>query len=323
MNWKLKSKIKNAIAILPFSLTYPTYYWFRHYFIKKRQDVQINPVGKISMAAELCKRICKNGGTVSNKIFFEIGTGRDIIMPIGYWLMGAEKIITIDLNHYLRSELVAESLHYLCNNQAKNKIFNLPGIDKERFGRLLELSKKTKISLLSIFDLCQIEYISPGDAANTKLPDASIDFYTSYNVLEHIPLAILEKIILEGNRIIKNKGLFVHRIDYTDHFAHSDNSISLINFLQYSDKEWDRLAGNRFMYMNRLRHDDFVNLFNSSMQHIVDVEQEKNDQMCDILNSKTFKLNERFKDKSKDILAITSSWIVLQKSDTASLLKRA
>ena len=38
-------------------------------------------------------------------------------MPIAYWLMGARKIYTIDLNPYLKSELVEESLKYIFNNQ--------------------------------------------------------------------------------------------------------------------------------------------------------------------------------------------------------------
>ena len=50
-------------------------------------------------------------------------------------------------------------------------------------------------------------------------------------------------------------------VDYSDHFSHSDQTISSINFLRYSDDEWQRYAGNRYMYMNRLRHDDVLALF--------------------------------------------------------------
>jgi hypothetical protein len=66
-----------------------------------------------------------------------------------------------------------------------------------------------------------------------------------------------EKIINEGNRILSEEGLFVHLIDCSDHFSHNDKSISRINFLQYNVTQWNKLAGNRYVYVNRLRHDDF------------------------------------------------------------------
>lgn len=201
-----------------------------------------NPIRKLTAAVETCKRICKQGEALSNKVFLEVGTGREPIVPIAYWLMDSEKTITIDLNPYLKSELVAESLQYVCNNQ--NEVLSLLGdlMDKKRFNELLRLCKKSHFSLSAILDLCRIDYLAPGDAANTQLPENSIDFHTSYTVFEHIPSDVLERILKEGNRIIKNKGLFVHRIDYSDHFSHSDKSISSINFLQYSDNEWNKFA---------------------------------------------------------------------------------
>ena len=311
MNWKVKSKIQNAVSIFPSSFSYETYYWLQRHFGGLRR---VNPVKKLAAAVEICKQISNQGESILNKNFFELGTGREPIVPIGFWLMGAEKTVTIDLNPYLKLKLIAESLHYISNNQ--NEILSLfeGFVDRKRFDCLLTLSRKVKLSLPSILDLCRIEYIAPGDAANTKLLDDSIDFYTSYNVLEHIPLPALEKIFIEGNRIIKKKGLFIHRIDYSDHFSHSDNSISSVNFLQYSDKEWGSFVGNKYMYMNRLRHDDFINLFNSSRQHIIETEPDKDKRVYDLLNNEIFQLNERFNSKSKDVLSITGSWIISQRA---------
>ena len=50
-------------------------------------------------------------------------------------------------------------------------------------------------------------------------------------------------------------------VDYGDHFEHNDHRLSNINFLQYSDALWRVIAGNRYMYMNRLRHDAMLTLF--------------------------------------------------------------
>jgi hypothetical protein len=47
----------------------------------------------------------------------------------------------------------------------------------------------------------------------------------------------------------------------SDHFQHQDHSISRINFLRYSESQWQRIAGNEFAYCNRLRASDFLRLF--------------------------------------------------------------
>ena len=81
--------------------------------------------------------------------------------------------------------------------------------------------------------------------------------HISYTVFEHIPAPILSDILSEAQRVLRPSGLAIHLIDYSDHFAHSDASISAINFLQYDDAAWSRLADNPYMYMNRLRADDY------------------------------------------------------------------
>lgn len=311
MHWKFKSKIQNLVSLLPSSLSVSMYYWIQRRFGRLRR---INPINKLTAAIETCNRICEQGETISDKIFFEIGTGRAPMVPIAYWLMGSRKIITIDLNRYLKSELVEESLRYIYENQ--EEVLNLFGslMDKERFKELLKVGRNSPFSLSKTLDMCQIQYIAPGDAANTRLLEDSIDFHTSFTVFEHIPLNVLEGVLKEGNRIVKKKGLFVHMIDYSDHFSHMDKSISSINFLQFSENQWRRFAGNRYMYMNRLRHDDFINLFEFVGQRIIDVQPKTDKQLYELLNDESFQLDERFSSKSKDVLAITEAWIVSQKN---------
>jgi hypothetical protein len=63
---------------------------------------------------------------------------------------------------------------------------------------------------------------------------------------------------------VRAGGLFVHFIDHSDHFSHSDATISPINFLKHCESDWQGYAGNRYMYMNRLRHDDMIELIRES-----------------------------------------------------------
>ena len=106
-----------------------------------------------------------------------------------------------------------------------------------------------------------IEYRAPADAAHTGVPDHSIDIQMSYTVFEHIPLNILHDILVEANRILAPDGLALHHIDPSDHFSHDDPSILPINFLQFSDSEWNRLAANQWAYHNRLRAAEFAALY--------------------------------------------------------------
>jgi len=310
MHWKLKSKIQNAISILPSAVSYEAYYWVQRNLGGLRQVV---PTKRFIAAIETWKRIQNQECSPTGKVFLEVGTGRVPLVPIGYWLMGAERTITIDLNPYLKEELIAECLSYISENE--DEILALFGslIDKRRLNALVSFGSKSKLSVTEFLDLCQIIYIAPGDAANTGLPEQHIDFHTSYTVLEHIPPNVLADILREGNRIIKNNGLFIHRIDYSDHFSHSDKNISAINFLQYSDNEWAKCAGNRYMYMNRLRHDDFLALFESVGQQIVSVEPNIDQRSVELLKTKGLSLNDRFNSKSEKVLAISGAWIVTEK----------
>jgi hypothetical protein len=56
------------------------------------------------------------------------------------------------------------------------------------------------------------------------------------------------------------KGVTTHSIDYSDHYARSDRSISRLNFLRYSDDEWRPFNSGR-QFVNRLRHSDYVRMF--------------------------------------------------------------
>ena len=55
--------------------------------------------------------------------------------------------------------------------------------------------------------------------------------------------------------------MFIHRIDYSEHFSHSDSSISSLKFLKFNANEWKKYDDNRNMCMNRLRHDDYLEVF--------------------------------------------------------------
>ncbi|MEM5786679.1 MAG: class I SAM-dependent methyltransferase, partial [Syntrophobacteraceae bacterium] len=207
-----------------------------------------------------------------------------------------------------RESLVKKDLLYIKSH--RDFISNLYGglIVQERLESLIHFMNKDW-RLSDLLDFCCITYLAPSDAKTTTLISNSIDLVTSFTVLEHIPPSELKLIIAEMDRILKRtSGLHVHRIDYTDHFAHSDKSISPINFLRYSADEWNKIAGNQFMYMNRLRHHDYLSIFNEN-HHIVFDEPEVSSEVRTILPD--FPLHEDFAFKSFSDLSTTAAWVTV------------
>ena len=307
MNWKLKAFVQNTVSLLPSDTSYAVYYWIQRHFGALRRT---NPVSRLVAGVETWKRIVEIGQDPTDKIFFEIGTGRVPLTPVAYWLLGARGTISVDLNPYLRPELVRESLLYMTEHDGEILQIFGSSLVRERLDRLREFSCARPFSLDAFLDLCSITYIAPGDAAATGLERESVDFHTSFTVLEHIPSDVLRRILEEGNRILRTDGLFVHYIDYSDHFSHSDDSISAINFLRYSDVAWEKYASNRYMYMNRLRHDDFEGLFRSAGHQLLETDTSVDPRCLELLRTETIDLSPRFAEKDTDVLAIVGSWVV-------------
>jgi hypothetical protein len=71
-------------------------------------------------------------------------------------------------------------------------------------------------------------------------------------VLEHVPRAELPQLLRGLKAATRPGGLSVHHIDYSDHFARSDGSVSRCNFLTFTERQWAKY--NSRQHVNRLRH---------------------------------------------------------------------
>mgnify|MGYP006440411699 CR=1 FL=1 len=307
MNWKYKALIQNAISILPSSLSYNAYYYVQRNFGGLKN---YTPLRRLLAGVKTWNHIIDVGQNPVGKTFFEVGTGHIPVVPIAYYLMGSFKTFTIDINPYLKDELLWECIRFLQNNKEIVRETFGSNLNWERYHYILDLSQNQKLSTHELLDEFNIKYIAPADASKTSISNQSIDYHTSYTVFEHIPPAVLKSILTEGNRLLKDDGLFIHRIDYSDHFSHGDKSISSINFLKYNDDEWNRYADNKYMYMNRLRHDDYIRLFESVGHQILKTTIDVNNYSENLLRSGNFKLSDRFKEKAIDILKISGAWII-------------
>jgi hypothetical protein len=253
---------------------------------------------------------------IAGSRILELGTGRLLEVPLGFYLGGAAGTTTVDLNRYLKSELVMESIQAMTRGrEALLEVFrpcSSSGLE-ERFDRLVACR-----SLKSVLSLAGITYLAPADARHLPLEPGSVDIHTSYTVFEHIPRAVLVAILKESSRLLAAGGVALHRIDLSDHYAHDDPSISYINFLQYSNLEWRRLAENRFAYHNRLRPADYRAIYREAGHEILDWTERRDARSVEMLRS-GFKLDAEFQGIGENEIGICGLRVISRQSRGAHI----
>lgn len=309
MNWILKARLQNFLSFLPKRLGDIAYFELQ---LRIGGFRNFTPIKGLSTAFEFWEKISENHQSPKGKTFFEVGTGWTPLVPIGLWLMGAGKIVTVDLNRYLSKRLLDKSLIFFRDNPEIIHDLLRPYIDYKRFEKLINFKNTQGWSAARVLNEFDVYYQAPFDARNSSLKRRSVDYHISNTVFEHIPKVVLVEILKEARRIINTSGMAIHRIDYTDHFSHSDSTISPLNFLKFDDSSWARLADNRFMYMNRMRHQDYIQLFEEAGFNIKYCYCLNMKIVTELLKENAIKLDSRFETQSLQSLETTGAWILAQ-----------
>lgn len=306
MNWKTKARVQNAVAALPFAST-KVYFAIQRRFGGLRRGLN-NPVDRFIAAINMVEWIEDAGGSIKGKRVVEVGTGHMVNVPTAFWLLGAGETITVDVNRYLSESIVKESNDSIREHREEVlQLFGPRANDdgfRSRFEQLLSFSGK----LDGLLEMMNVRYVSPGGAASLPLPEKSVDFHVSHTVLEHVPPTVISNILAEANRLMAPGGLLLHQIDPSDHFCHEDMDIPAINFLQFSEAEWDKWAGNQFMYHNRLRASEYLDLFVRVGVRILRSETAVDDRSLSALD-RGFPVHSRFSGMTREDLA--TRWLRL------------
>jgi hypothetical protein len=298
MNWKYKSIIVKIFSLLP----YGDYFYL--ILQKLFGTLTPNPKFRYKHITKTLNILKINNIDLSNKTIFEVGTGHFPIIPIFFFLFGAKKIYTYDLNKRLQYKYLKKTIDYILNDIDLITDLYSSFVDKDIFIVRLNLLKNIRNKSNFLLSDINIIYTAPGDARFVDLPSNSIDIHYSCTVFEHIPFEILDGILYESKRLVKKNGVILHLIDPSDHFAHQDKNISKINFLKYSNQKWKFIADNKFAYCNRLRYSDFINLFNKNNYNIVYEEKVIDERSLNELKN-GFKVNSVFENYSISELATT------------------
>ncbi|MGV7215892.1 class I SAM-dependent methyltransferase [Bradyrhizobium sp. UFLA05-112] len=234
MDWRIK-----ALAFRALDLPGGAH---AHYFLQRHVTRNWpRPVKRLDGLSTAARRLCEDytrhtGGPPTSVL--EIGAGRDLAVPLTLRKLGVQRVIASDIEPLAKIDLVQHAaMHILPNRSFAN------WDELRSFG---------------------IDYRAPHHVSSA---DSEVDCTCSHEVLEHVPADQL-KPLLSGLRAV-TKGLTIHSIDYSDHYARSDESVSRFNFLRYSDTEWRPFNSGK-QYVNRLRHSDYVRLFEEAGFTILD-----------------------------------------------------
>ena len=286
MRWLLKALAQQAFSALPKSESVN--------YLCQRHVTGSLPLGDVGFRRKATRAIqhfaafrTHGVGHLADATFYEFGAGWDLIVPLGFYSLGVERQILIDIRPNLRLDLVNDSI-------AKYERLR-PDMEQEAGETFRPLGSAAVANAAELERRFGITYLAPRDARDTGLPAGSIDFVSSTDTFEHVPPHDLRLILNECRRLLKKGGLLSARIGLEDHYAYGDPHISRYNYLRFSDRVW-RLLNSSLHYQNRLRYPDYVELLESAGFDVVETRVSRaSERDLDLLRS--IPLAPRFRDR--------------------------
>ncbi|MCX6148491.1 MAG: class I SAM-dependent methyltransferase [Candidatus Kapabacteria bacterium] len=257
--WKLKAIVQKTISYLPYSNKIN--YIFQKFVTKA---VHLNDdyfYDRLVHARDHINFFTEHGNSTFPNTCLEIGTGWYPVVPISFFLVGSNKIYSVDITQLLTKKRLKIAIEKIIESNSNGKLEFYINYIPQRFEILKDIFHNfDNMALDEILLKLNIEYLIE-DARKLSLPDDSIDLINSNNTFEHIYPEILIPILKDFKRVLnKNGGIMSHFIDMSDHFANFDKTINKFNFLKYSDKQW-KWIDNSIQPQNRLRIYDYKKIY--------------------------------------------------------------
>lgn len=303
MKWIIKATIQKIISFLPNG--HKINYLFQMYITKgvKLTDEFIED--KLIHVRNHLSYYNKYTSDNSDLKHLEIGTGWFPVVPLCMFLSGATESYTVDISPLLRKENIIATLSRLIEYYDTGILKQYFKIKEERINVFTKiLNESSKLSKIEMLDKLNVKYLVI-DATNLPFDKNYFSLITSNNTFEHIELNVLKKILIEFVRITKQGGILSHFIDMSDHFAHMDNSITIYNFLKFSNRQWS-FIDNSIQPQNRLRVFDYIELFNQSGISL----KERNDRKGSINDLQKVKLHKQYQNQNNRDLGVSHTHII-------------
>ena len=263
MRWQLKAFAQGALSRLPYGRR------LHHRLQEVTGSAEVEIGIEYGWKAELFRRVREQGLEIEGRSFLDVGTGWRPVLPLLLHLLGADRIVTVDINPWLTPRSLRATIEAVDSIADRfSADFAVPEAEvKESLKRLLALSDAHPDDLDVVLAAARIEYRCPADAGATQLPSDSFDYVITSNVLEHVPKGEIERIATESLRLLKPGGVAIHHVNPGDHFS-LDSRVTTANFLKFSPRSW-RVISSGLAYHNRIRCVEYPRLLRACGYEIV------------------------------------------------------
>jgi hypothetical protein len=238
MNWRVKAAAFRMLDLVPYGAE--LHYHLQRRFTKTLPGSPEQLDSYWDAAKSILSDWAKHKSSLHPAEVLEIGAGRDLAAPLALTLMGVARVVASDVARLARIDLVR---HAVCHMARR------AGRDAPQFDTWAELAG------------FGVTYRAP-DIVTAPYPD-TFDCSCSTTVLEHVPSGQLPGLLRGLKAATRPGGLSIHFIDYSDHYARSDTSLSRFNFLKFSERQWAKYNSG-LQHVNRLRHGDYLKLFRAA-----------------------------------------------------------
>lgn len=168
---------------------------------------------------------------LEGKAALEIGTGRFFTHPVGLYVCGCEKVVSVDKYRQLDQEAMVRAFE----RPVLARRFLSPHAPVARLMRRMREVTATGLDLDRLADL-GITYRAPFDLTATHELDGAFDFAMSYTVLEHVPPVELPALLNKTVKVLRPGGVCAHFVDLEDHLNAMDDPF---RFLADDSGPWD------------------------------------------------------------------------------------
>ena len=254
--WVLKAVIQKTISYLPGK--HRLNYLFQRYVTRGVQLSDEYFEDKLIHFREHLDFLERGGTDLRGKTTLELGTGWYPVVPLCCFLAGADRIISVDISELMSAQNLRDTAHRLLRavETGETTPYFTPLPERLAALRAAVAETSTRAELLARL---HFDYRTT-DARTLELPSASVDFFHSNNVFEHIYFDVLEDILCHFQTFAAPGAHMSHFVDMSDHFAHLDDSISIYHFLKYDERTWRRID-NDIQPQNRKRLPHYRDLY--------------------------------------------------------------
>ena len=261
----------------------------------------------LEQAMQMVGDMARAGARFDGATVVEIGSGWIPMLPLIFRMAGADKIVTVDQERLMDKSTFVYAVNYIRANLPRIMQRIADAFPFE--GKLSRLPNPQTQKLENLLKDAGIQYRAPADFM--ALAPGSADFIVSRAVLEHIPEDILVKIFQHAAQVLKPGGMMCHLIDMSDHFEHRDKSLSRVDMLRYTDKEWRARIHDPQDYQNRLRRFDFLRILEDTGWEIVLADGEPHRKALEDL--RTMSIIPRYANIPHEELAILTSMVIAKR----------